>query len=101
MKHVAAFQPRLETTGLSAEEWDRLPWLRDVPTRIKRPRYGRLLIVVLAVSADAIASYGAGKTQWDEPPRGVIVTASAEDMRDLASRVASVGWYRSRPGVPY
>ena len=101
MKHVAAFQPRLETTALSAQEWDRLPWLRDVPTRVRQPRYRRLLIVVLGVSADAIASYAAGRVQWSEQPRGVIVSASAQDMRELAERVASVGWYQPRAGAPY
>ena len=101
MTQVAAFQPRLETTGLSAQEWDRLPWLRDVPTRVRRPRYRRLLIVVLGVSADAIASYAAGRVRWGERPREVVVSASAQEMHDLADRVSSVGWYRPRPGVPY
>ena len=101
MKHVAAFQPQLETTGLSAEEWDRLPWLRDVPPRVRQPGYRRLLIMVLVVSADAIASYAAGRAQWGERPRGVAVSASTQEMRILAERVASVGWYRPRPGAPY
>ena len=101
MKHVAAFPPRLEKTGLSAEERDSLPWLRDVPTRVRRPGYWRVLIVILAVSADAIASYAAGRAQWSERPRGVVVSASAQHMRALAERVSSAGWYRPRPGAPY
>jgi len=104
MKHVAAFQPRLETTGLSAQEWDRLPWLRDVPTRVRRPLYGRLLIVVLAVSVDAIASYAAGRAAMQRMGHGREATLAAGDMRALAQRMAStasIRWYRPRPGTPY
>jgi hypothetical protein len=104
MKHVAAFRPRLETTGISAQDWERLPWLCDVPTRVRKPRHGRLLIVVLAVSVDAIASYAAGRTAM-EPARHIQVrTASAEEMRAFAQRMASaapMSWYRPRPAAPY
>ena len=101
MKHVAALQTQAETNPQKTNVRESHPWLRDVPTRVRRPGYRRLMIVILAVSADAMASYAAGRAQWSERPRGVVVSASAQHMRALAERVSSAGWYRARPGAPY
>ena len=101
MKHVAALQPRRETPRRTAGVGVRHPGLGAGRPRGRRPGYWRLLIVILAVSADAIASYAAGRAQWSERPRGVVVSASAQHMRALAERVSSAGWYRPRPGAPY
>ena len=106
MKHVAAFQPRLQTTGPSAEDWDRLPWLFDEPNRA--PTRGRrsvmLLAVVFAISADALASYAAGRASQVgvplSPEEGA--ASSGADRRALAQRMSpDLGWYFTRPNAPY
>src|SRR3954464_5156920 len=65
MKHVAAFQPQVATAGLSEDEWDRLPWLFDEPKLVRRGRTGIALAVLLFLTADALASYTAGRFSAD------------------------------------
>src|SRR4051794_15190201 len=104
MKHIAAFQPEL-ATAVSPQDWDRLPWLFDEPRPVRtRGRRGvMLLAVVLAISADALASYAAGRASGPgrAPSHKEEGAPSPEYPRALAQRMTpDLGWYLTRPNAP-
>lgn len=118
MYHATALEPRRENSGLSVDEWDRLPWLPDVPRPARRRRHAGLLLGLVGLAAaDAGASYSLGKESvregWILPiaasasRKGDACSAAIPDGQDaqiLAARISKaerVGWQLRRPNAPY
>jgi hypothetical protein len=116
MNYATAFEPRLSTSDPPSNDWDRLPWLRDERSTVRRRPNAALVICAIGLAtADAACSYSLGKLSvrrgwmetWFQNPIAQAPLAEPPEPKDaqtLAARMSkaeSIGWQLRRPNAPY